>query len=108
MRIRSIGLIAATIVGLVFAAGCKVVNDDANAGDSKTEQRVEVNTLPVNVTAAVKGAMPNGTITEAEKEMRNGKLVYSLDVKDGGKEYDVVVSPDGQILSTKQDPTAKP
>jgi hypothetical protein len=60
------------------------------------------------VTAAVKGAMPSGTITEAEKEMYKGKLVYSLDVRDGAKEYDVIVTPDGQILSSKLDANAKP
>ena len=84
-------------------AGCKVIGDESTSDHSSTEQHVDVNTLPINVTAAVKGVLPNGVITEAEKETRKGKLVYSLDVKDGEKKYDVIVAPDGQVLSTKEE-----
>lgn len=90
------------ILAVAAAEGCKIVGDDDPAQSSPVaEQRVDVNALPINVTAAVKGAMPGGTIAHAEKELRKGKLVYSLHVTDGEKEYDVVVTPDGQILSSK-------
>ena len=103
MRIPQImrGFVIST-AAVAMVAGCKIVGDDGEDRDAP-EERVEIGALPVNVTAAVKGAMPNGVITEAEKETRKGKMVYSLDVKDGTKEYDVIVSPDGQILETKQE-----
>jgi hypothetical protein len=105
MRMQTIAL----LVSVALSGGCKVIEDsDAGREGHAREQRIDVNALPLNVTAAVKGAMPNGTITEAEKEMYKGKLVYSLDVRDAGKEYDVIVTPDGQILSSKVDPNVKP
>ena len=108
MRNRSICLLAALIAVLFIAVGCKIVGDEPSSENSKGESHVDVNALPLNVTAAVKGVMPSGTITEAEKEIYKNKLVYSLDVKDGEKEYDVIVTPEGQILSTKLDTKAKP
>jgi hypothetical protein len=96
------GLVIGTVALTLASSGCKIVGDDGEDRDAP-EQQVEVSALPLNVTAAVKGVMPNGVITEAEKETRKGKMVYSLDVKDGAKEYDVIVSPEGQILETKQE-----
>ena len=70
------------------------------------EVKIEIKDLPTAVTDAVKKAMPDGKITEAETEKKDGKTVYSLDVKVGEKEFDVVVSEDGKILKTEEDKDA--
>lgn len=103
MRKLQPALPALLLLILTVFVGCKVIEDsDPNRdGSSVTDERVDVNALPINVSAAVKGVMPNAVITSAKKEPRRGKVVYSLDVKDGQKSYEVVVAPDGTILSTK-------
>ncbi|MBC8106402.1 MAG: hypothetical protein H7Z14_07430 [Anaerolineae bacterium] len=95
------------LLAVLAGVGCKIVGDESSVESTKGETRVDVNALPLNVTAAVKGVMPTGTITAAEKTMYKNKLVYSVDVRDGEKEYDIVVTPDGQILSNKLDASAK-
>src|SRR5436305_15145510 len=98
MRNQSIRLLMAMCAMVCIAVGCKIVGDDTSSDHATGGSHVEVNALPITVTAAVKGLMPTATITDAKKEMYKNKRVYNLDVKDGEKEYDVIVTPDGQIL----------
>jgi hypothetical protein len=104
MRIFRIALSVLLGVGLVSIAGCKVIEDSDSTRETTAanEERVDVHTLPLNVTAAVKGVMPTGVITDGQQETRRGKMVYNLNVKDGEKKYNVLVSPDGTILASKQ------
>jgi uncharacterized membrane protein YkoI len=103
MRISS-QFIATVALALALATtACKVDGDETSGERDQPEARVDDNALPINVTAADRGVMPNCEITEAEKETRKGRMVYSLDVQDGAKKYDVIVSPDGQILETKEE-----
>jgi hypothetical protein len=105
MRFGTTTLILATLL-LGACAGCKVIEDSDSAQGSATssvEQSVDINQLPINVAAAVKGAMPSGTITSAQQvTTRRGKMVYQLVVRDGEKNYDMLIAPDGTVLSTQQ------
>lgn len=104
MRSHRLALLAVLALGMTAGVGCKVIEDSDSDRQTTTatEENVDVHALPINVSAAVKGVLPSGTITKAEKESRRGKLVYNLAVKDGEKKYDMLVTPDGTILSTKQ------
>jgi uncharacterized membrane protein YkoI len=64
---------------------------------------VDAKDLPAAVTGGVKSALPDAVIGEAEKKIKNGKTVYELDVKSGGKNLEVKVAEDGTVLSQKED-----
>ena len=96
MRIYWTALFLATALVFTGGGGCKIVEEDASA------QHVDIDALPLKVSAAVKGQIPNGTITHAQMEQRGRRSVYRFDVKDGLRTYDMIVAPDGQVLSTNE------
>jgi uncharacterized membrane protein YkoI len=81
--------------------------EDKDGKKEEKEQKIDIKDLPAAVTEAVKAAFPTGKITEAEIEKKDGKTIYSLDVKVGEKEYDVDLSEDGKILKQEEDKDAK-
>jgi uncharacterized membrane protein YkoI len=64
---------------------------------------IDAKNLPAAVTAGVKSVLPDAVIGEAEKKIKDGKTVYELDVKSGGKNLEVKVAEDGTVLSQKED-----
>ena len=46
----------------------------------------------------IKKAAGSGTVDEVEKEVEDGKTVYSADITVDGKKYDIEVSEDGKLL----------
>jgi len=112
MRISSVRLLAAMGVMLCLGVGCKIIEDSdatpAQDGSSTSAEHVDANALPLSVAAAAKGQVPSGTITRAEKQVIKGKQVYSLTMKDDEKTYDLIIRPDGQVISSKMSPSAKP
>jgi len=105
MNLNRIALLAALMLG-VGVLGCQSQHHHHDES-GENEVKMAVSSLPASVADAVKAKMPNATITEAERETKDGREVYSLDVKDGGKTYDVVVTPEGQIVSTKEESQEK-
>jgi hypothetical protein len=102
MKIR---LYVRVLIGLValVPVGCKIIGDDDAAADQAVaEERVDVNALPINVSAAVRGNMPAATIVAAEKQTRRGKTVHVLRLKEGETHYEMIVAPDGRILGTRE------
>ncbi len=67
------------------------------------DEKVPVKDLPKAVVAAVKALYPNGTITEAEKDTEDGKVVYEIEVTSGGKEIDIELTADGKVLKIESD-----
>jgi uncharacterized membrane protein YkoI len=106
MNRSRIFVLAALTLG-IGAFGCESHHHHHHHETGESEHKMEVSALPAAVTNAIKAKMPNATITEAERETKHGREVYSLDVKDGDKTYDVVVSPDGEIISTKDESAEK-
>src|SRR5215218_6315274 len=98
MRRNSLGSMVGMCLLIFFGVGCKIIEDSDSQRDrsSTSEGRVDVNALPLNVSAAAKGQVPSGTITRAEKQVINRRLMYSMTVKDGEKTHELIVSPDGQ------------
>ena len=104
-------------LGLVLLTGTFTIShfpsivraEDKAAKEEKDEheEKIALDKVPQAVTDAVKTAMPDGKITEAEKENKDGKTVYSLDVEAKGKTFDVAVSEDGKVLSTEEDKEEK-
>ena len=89
---------AASALALVLGMGLLCGLRSAGA-----EEEVPVKDLPKAVVAAVKALYPNGTITEAEKDTEDGKVVYEIEVTSAGKEIDIELTADGKVLKIECD-----
>jgi uncharacterized membrane protein YkoI len=58
--------------------------------------------LPAAAADAVKKAFPKATIEEVERE-REGLVLYEVELKADGKEIEVEVTPDGQIVAVERE-----
>jgi uncharacterized membrane protein YkoI len=85
----------ALLFAAVVASGCA---SHGGAQEGK-ETPVAMNDVPASVRATLEREAAGGRVTEVEKEMKNGKTVYSADVTIGGKGWDIVVAEDGSVLS---------
>lgn len=85
------------------ADGEKDAEKDDEKGEKKwkkdIEESVPMNMIPQAVLDAVKKEVPNGTITEAELEVKKGHIMYGFDVTDGAMKYDINITVDGKFFS---------
>ena len=72
--------------------------EDTDDGDDEEEVKVDPADLPQAVKDAVSAEYPGVKITEAEKEIEDGKTVYEVEIKKDGREIDIELSADGTIL----------
>ena len=66
--------------------------------DEDDEKEIKAADLPAAVCAAAVKTFPNGKIKEADCKTKSGRIVYEVEVKDGGVERIVSVSADGTVL----------
>jgi len=78
---------------------------DGKDADDENEQddRVAVSDLPKAVADAAAAAQSGGKITEADKESENGSVVYSVNVTNNGKKFEVKIDASGKVISNKVD-----
>ncbi len=91
------------LLSIAFAAasgGC--ASTCCTAGGDK-ETAVAVADLPAPVKATLDRETAGGKVTEAEKEIKKGKTVYSFDAEVGGKLWDIAIAEDGTLLSKEQE-----
>lgn len=106
-------MIAALIIAnIIMFAGCthRLGQADMNSfspvrrtSSKEAKQSVATSQLPDAVTKALEEAFPKGDIIGVEKEIE-GKDVgqYDVDIRSGGKLYEVEVSPAGKIIEKKE------
>ena len=85
---------------LLAVIGCGAAGMIAGCASDKKDmdQKLSLADCPKAVQDAIKREAGDGTIDEIEKEVEDGKLVYSADITVGGKKYDLDVSEDGQVI----------
>lgn len=69
------------------------------------ERKVSVlpSELPAVIKEAIEGAFPKGEIITIQKEVEGENPgQYDVDVRSGGKEYEVEISPQGKVIETKE------
>jgi uncharacterized membrane protein YkoI len=71
------------------------------------EEKVPLDKLPKPVTAAVKAKFPDAELKGAEKEEADGKTIYEVSLKSKGSDYDVSLTPEGQIIEIEKTIAAK-
>ena len=69
------------------------------------EESVSLEDLPPVVFTTIKKHAAGGKITEIEKTMAKGTLVYEAEVVQDGKEFDILVSAAGKYLGTEEEQT---
>ena len=96
---RSAMLSASVIVSLAALAGC------ASHGGHHEDKEVPVamNDLPAAVRATLNRESAGGKVTEVEKEMKNGKTIYSADMLVNGVAWDITVAEDGTVISKEKE-----
>jgi uncharacterized membrane protein YkoI len=87
----------AVLVGLVMVASTTRAD----------EEKISVDKLPQSVVAAVKARFPGAELKSAEKEKEDGKTIYDVSLKQNGGNYEVAVTPEGEITGYEKEIAAK-
>ena len=66
---------------------------------SSKEFEIKESEVPPNVLAALKAKYPSAQVKEWEAEKEDGKFYFEAEIKDGGKEKDIHISPDGTSVA---------
>jgi hypothetical protein len=83
--------------------GISVVVAMAGCASHSSEVPVAMGDVPAPVRATLERESAGGKVTEVEKEVKNGKTVYSADMKINGAEWDITVAEDGTVISKEKD-----
>lgn len=97
-----------------FLTGCccpapgpcaSVVMEDADGADetSEVEEAIPLSQVPARVLQAARARLPGIVFEEAEREVVRGHVVYGLEGSVDGKEYELDVTEDGQVLEVEAD-----
>jgi hypothetical protein len=86
------------IVLLTCISGCASLESMCEKG-----QEIPLSDVPVVVVDAARQAVENITFTEAEIEEEYGRRVYVLEGEVNGKEYEIEVTADGEVLEVEQE-----
>lgn len=72
------------------------------AGGCASERKVSMAEVPEPVRATLEREAA-GTVTESEKETKNGKVIYSFDVKRDDGAWDVEIAEDGTLIGKEHE-----
>lgn len=81
---------------LIFVATCFTL---FSCSSSSSEFDIKENEVPPGVMAAFKAKYPSAQDVKWEAEKEDGKFLFEADFKDGGKEKEVHITPDGVTIT---------
>ena len=82
-----------TIATIVLFASCSSHEEEFTIKDSE---------VPKDVMAALKAKYPNAQVKEWEAQKTDGKFVFECEFKDGDKEHEVHITPDGSSVTEEK------
>ncbi|MBS0198175.1 MAG: hypothetical protein JSR77_15585 [Planctomycetes bacterium] len=91
----------ATSVLVALAALCGCASHGGTHEENETA--VSMNEVPAAVRATLERESAGGKVTEIEKEMKDGKTIYSADVEIKGVAWDISVAEDGTVISKEKE-----
>ncbi|HYG74594.1 MAG TPA: PepSY domain-containing protein [Planctomycetota bacterium] len=94
-RITALCLAAVLSMGLITAS--------CEAGEKKKDEPVALDQLPEAVKNAAQAAVKNIVLSKAEKKTKKGTVTYQVEGKADGKEWEIKLSPEGQVLKIKEE-----
>jgi uncharacterized membrane protein YkoI len=80
-----------------------VVGCSSQLGIKESETQILLSDVPPQVLAAARTALPGIELSSPELEEENGDLVFELGGILDGKEYEIEISPDGQVLDVEEE-----
>lgn len=83
---------------LIIAMFCMVVFSAC----SSNEFDIKETDVPQNVIAALKAKYPSAQITKWEAEKEDGRFYFEAEIKDGGKEKEIHITPDGMSVTEEE------
>jgi hypothetical protein len=66
---------------------------------SANEFEIKESEVPPSVLAALKAKYPSAQVIKWEAEKEGGKFYFEAEIKDGGKEREIHISPDGSSVT---------
>lgn len=90
------GVHLAGLVCSLVVVGC--ASNGAKHGEER-ETPVALNDVPAPVRATLDRESAGGSVTEIERELKNGKTVYSADLTVKGVAWDITIAEDGTVIS---------
>jgi hypothetical protein len=66
---------------------------------SSKEFEIKESEVPQNVISAFKAKYPSAQVTKWEAEKEDGKFYFEAEIKDGGKEKEIHITPDGSSVT---------
>jgi hypothetical protein len=99
--------ISGTFYAVLIAAGlCNMLAITIFPSQAAAEERkvpVRQSELPATISKAIKEALPNGRIIKIEKEIEGEDPgQYDFLIRSDGKDYEVEVSPEGEVIEVKE------
>ena len=81
---------------LFFIAACFIL---FSCSSSSSEFEIKESEVPPNVMTAFKAKYPSAQEVKWEAEKEDGKFYFEADFKEGGKEKEVHITPDGLSIT---------
>jgi uncharacterized membrane protein YkoI len=69
----------------------------------RADDDIPVSELPAKVTAAIEAKFKGATLLSAERETKNGRVVYEVDIRVGRDKKEIKVTEAGEILKVEND-----
>jgi hypothetical protein len=92
-------VLVAGLAGAAALIGC-ASHDGNHEGKEVT---VAMSDVPAAVRATLERESAGGKVTEVEREMKNGRTVYSADMIVNGVAWDITVAEDGTVISKEKE-----
>lgn len=105
MSRRSLVLVACLIVAGLVAAGIVAGPAWSREGQETSSRDVELDEVPEAARKAILGHAGEHRIRELEEKVVGGKTVYEIELLVEGKETEVVVAADGELVQIKRGDT---
>lgn len=108
MSKRRIWIFALSAAGLLSAAACSSSSmHHEKEAEEGNEVKMKFTEVPPAVQKTLTEQAMGAKIDTVDKEMNKGKVVYETDVMMGGKEYEIRVAEDGNLISKKAEEPEK-
>ena len=80
-------ILALAVAGALVPAGAVLGDDD-----------IPIDQLPPAVIKAIEARFPGAKIEEAERDTRDGRQIYEVEIKVKGDDKELTITPDGEII----------
>jgi len=102
MKLKS-GWINAILIAVGLSTILVVTGFPSEASEQERKVTVPLSELPAVIRKAIEEAFPNGLIIRIQKEVEGEDPgQYDVDIRSGSKEYEVEISPEGNVIESKE------